>query len=209
VIIKELRKKHAAIIMWQNSGTEIAPLSLEGDLRKISGGNRPAYYKRYKMKVKDLMQTDVVTLRMTDTLEVADTFMRQGLIRHLPIVDADNQLVGLVAQADLSKVSASSVLSSTGTTKKEGLGTVTIRDVIVTDVITITPDAEIVEAVDRLAAGRLGCLPVVENTHLVGILTETDCLRYLSDLLKTGTAEHSAVSNKPSTTNPRIKGEEK
>lgn len=137
------------------------------------------------MKVKDLMQTDVVTLRMTDTLEVADTFMRMGLIRHLPIVDADNQLVGLVAQADLLKASASLVLPLIGITEKEGLGTVAIHDVMVTNITTITPDAEIVEAVDLLAAGRLGCLPVVENSCLVGILTETDCLRYLSDLLKT------------------------
>jgi len=137
------------------------------------------------MKVKDLMQTDVVTLRPTDTLEVADTFMRQGLIRHLPIVDADNQLVGLVAQADLLKASASSVLSSTRTTEKEWLGTVAARDVMVTDLTTIALNVEVVEAVDLLAAGRLSCLPVVKNSHLVGILTETDCLRYLSDLLKT------------------------
>jgi len=137
------------------------------------------------MKVKDLMQTDVVTLRMTDTLEVADTFMRQGLIRHLPIVDADNQLVGLVAQADLFKASALSILPSTHTTEKEWLGTVAARDVMVTDLTTIAPNAEVVEAVDLLAAGRLSCLPVVENSRLVGILTETDCLRYLSDLLKT------------------------
>jgi CBS domain-containing protein len=160
------------------------------------------------MKVKDLMQTDVVTLRMTDTLEVADTFMRQGLIRHLPIVDADNQLVGLVAQADLLKASASSVLSSTHTSEKEWLGTVAVRDVMITDVTTITPDAEIVEAVDLLAAGRLGCLPVVKNSRLVGILTETDCLRYLSDLLKTTTSEHSAVSNEPPVANPRRNEEE-
>lgn len=137
------------------------------------------------MKVKDLMQTDVVTLRVTDTLEVADTFMRLGLIRHLPIVDADNQLVGLVAHADLLKASASSARQVTGAPEKEWLGTVIARDVMVTDVTTTTPDTEIAEAVDLLAAGRLGCLPVVENSRLVGILTETDCLRYLSDLLKT------------------------
>jgi CBS domain-containing protein len=140
-------------------------------------------------------------------LEVADTFMRQGLIRHLPIVDADNQLVGLVAQADLLKASASSVLSSTHTSEKEWLGTVAVRDVMITDVTTITPDAEIVEAVDLLAAGRLGCLPVVKNSRLVGILTETDCLHYLSDLLKT-TSEHSAVGNEPPVANPRINEEE-
>ena len=160
------------------------------------------------MKVKDLMQTDVVTLRRTDTLQVADTFMRQGMIRHLPIVDADNQLIGLVAQADLFKASASSILPSTRAPKKEWLGTIAVRDIMITNIITITPNAEIVEAVDLLAEGRLGCLPVVENSHLVGILTETDCLCYLRDLLKKVTSKHSAVNNQPSATNQRINEEE-
>lgn len=137
------------------------------------------------MKVRDLMKTDVVTLRKTDTLQIADTFMRQGLIRHLPIVDADKKLIGLVAQADLFKASASAVPSVTRAPKQRRLEQLTVRDVMTTNLITITPDAEIVEAVDLLASGRLGCLPVVENSRLVGILTETDCLRYLSDLLKT------------------------
>lgn len=131
------------------------------------------------------MKTDVVTLRKTDTLQIADTFMRQGLIRHLPIVDADKKLIGLVAQADLFKASASAVPSVTRAPKQRRLEQLTVRDVMTTNLITITPDAEIVEAVDLLASGRLGCLPVVENSRLVGILTETDCLRYLSDLLKT------------------------
>lgn len=131
------------------------------------------------------MKTDVVTLRKTDTLQIADTFMRQGLIRHLPIVDADKKLIGLVAQADLFKASASAVPSGTRAPEQRGLEQITVRDVMTTNLITITPDADIVEAVDLLASGRLGCLPVVENSRLVGILTETDCLRYLSDLLKT------------------------
>jgi CBS domain-containing protein len=134
------------------------------------------------VKVKDLMQAEVVTLRVTDTLEAADTFMRAGLIRHLPVIDADNYLVGLIAQADVVKASASSVrLHAPG---KDELGMILARDVMVTDIMTTAPDTEIVEAVDLLVRGRLSCLPVVENSRLVGILTETDCLRYLSDLLK-------------------------
>jgi len=134
------------------------------------------------MKVKDLMQVEVVTLRVTDTLEAADTFMRAGLIRHLPVIDADNRLVGLIAQADVVKASASS--ARLHASEKERLATIPAREVMVTDIITTTPDTEIGEAVDLLAEGRLGCLPVVENSRLVGILTETDCLRYLRDLLK-------------------------
>ena len=134
------------------------------------------------MKVQDLMQVEVVTLRVTDTLEAADTLMRAGLIRHLPVIDADNRLVGLIAQADVVKASASS--TRLHAPEKEGLATIPAREVMVTDIITTAPDTEIGEAVDLLAEGRLGCLPVVEDSRLVGILTETDCLRYLRDLLK-------------------------
>src|SRR5262245_59263036 len=107
------------------------------------------------MKVEDLMQTDVVTLRVTDTVEVADDLMHLGLIRHLPVVDVDHQLVGLIAQADLLKASASSVSPSIPAIEKERLKTVAVRDVMVTNLTTITAEAEIAEAVDLMTTSKL------------------------------------------------------
>ncbi len=59
------------------------------------------------MKVKDLMRTHVVTLHFMDMLGVAEDIMNMGRIRHLPVVDADNRVVGIVTQRDLYKASVS------------------------------------------------------------------------------------------------------
>jgi acetoin utilization protein AcuB len=140
------------------------------------------------MKVKDLMRTKVVTLQTADVLGVADDIMSMGRIRHLPVVDPDNRVIGIVTQRDLYKASVSSVLGFDRAKEHEWLGQVRVRDIMTTNVITIDAEAGVVEAVDKMITGKIGSLPVVdENGKLVGLLTETDCLRCFHDLLKMGT----------------------
>lgn len=140
------------------------------------------------MKVKDLMRTNVVTLHVTDALAIAEDIMNMGRIRHLPVVDADNRVVGIVTQRDLFKASISSVLGFDRTKEHEWLGKVTVRDVMTKKVTMIAPEGGVVEAVDKLVTDKIGCLPVVDaQDKLVGLLTETDCLRCFRDLLKMGT----------------------
>jgi CBS domain-containing protein len=140
------------------------------------------------MKVKDLMRTKVVTLQTADVLGVADDIMNMGRIRHLPVVDPDNRVIGIVTQRDLYKASVSSVLGFDRAKEHEWLGQVRVRDIMTTNVITIDSEAGVVEAVDKMMTGKIGSLPVVdENGKLVGLLTETDCLRCFHDLLKMGT----------------------
>lgn len=140
------------------------------------------------MKVKDLMRTNVVTLHVTDALAIAEDIMNMGRIRHLPVVDADNRVVGLVTQRDLFKASISSVLGFDRTKEHEWLGKVTVRDVMTKKVTMIEPEGGVVEAVDKLVTDKIGCLPVVDGQgKLLGLLTETDCLRCFRDLLKMGT----------------------
>ena len=140
------------------------------------------------MKVKDLMRTNVVTLQAADVLGVADDIMSMGRIRHLPVMDPNNRVIGIVTQRDLYKASVSSVLGFERAKEHEWLGKVRVRDIMTTNVITIGAEAGVVEAVDKMIAGKIGSLPVVdEDGKLVGLLTETDCLRCFHDLLKLGT----------------------
>lgn len=140
------------------------------------------------MKVKDLMRTHVVTLHFTDTLSVAEDIMSMGRIRHLPVLDGINRVVGVVTQRDLYKASISSVLGFNPAKEHEWLGKVKVQDVMNKTVTMIGPEAGIVEAVDKMVAEKIGCLPVVdEQGKLMGLLTETDCLRCFGDLLKIGT----------------------
>ena len=139
------------------------------------------------MKVKDPMRTHVVTLHVSDTLDVAEDIMNMGRIRHLPVVEANKRVVGIVSQRDLFRASISSVLDFTRSTQEEWLSHVKVKDVMSDEVISIGSEAGILEAVEKLMDEKFGCLPVVDDTHiLVGLLTETDCLRCFHDLLKVG-----------------------
>lgn len=136
------------------------------------------------MKVKNLMQTSVATVRGSDTLTAVDDLMKTGWVRHLPVVDAANRLLGVITQRDVLKASMSSMASADPVTHQRWLDQVRVRDVMTKKPITIGPEADLSEGVDKLLLGKFGCLPVVEEGKLIGLITETDFLRYLQTLLK-------------------------
>lgn len=143
------------------------------------------------MRVRDIMETEVLTLDLGDTLDLADDVMRLGRIRHLPILEK-GRLVGVVSQRDLFRASISSVLQFRAAAEREWLAKIQIRELLrerdmgrgdAPRVIAIDPDASVAEAVDLMLRERIGCLPVLREHRLIGLLSETDCLRYLARLL--------------------------
>ena len=139
------------------------------------------------MKVKDVMRSSVVTLGLEDHLGVADDVMNMGRIRHLPVIDSHRHVVGIITQRDLYKAAISSVLGFTKAKEHEWLGKVKVSDAMTTKVTTIDQEAGIVEAVEKMLSKKFGCLPVIDAEGcLVGLLTESDCLRCFRDLLKAG-----------------------
>ncbi len=141
------------------------------------------------MLVRDLMQRDVATLRVTDTLGLADDIMELGRIRHLPVVSAD-VVVGVVSQRDLFRAAVSSMLQMPRSQEREWLGKIPLVSVMSPNVITVAADAPVHTAVELMLSNRIGCLPVLEHGKLVGLVSETDCLRYLSRVL--GISEEKA-----------------
>jgi CBS domain-containing membrane protein len=127
------------------------------------------------LKVRDLMTVDPTTLKGNDMLTLADDIMRLGRIRHLPVVDDDDQLlVGIVSQRDLFRDALAQVLGYGRHAQRKIRDTLAVKDVMATDVVTTSPDTSLVEAARLLTERKIGCLPVVENERLVGILTEGD-----------------------------------
>lgn len=140
------------------------------------------------MKVRDIMHTSIITLHRSDKLSVAEDIMTMGRIRHIPVVDGHNRVVGLVTQRDLYKAAISTVLGFDRDKEHEWLGKVTVEDVMTTEVVTVAAEAGVIETVDKLLAMKVGCLPVIDaDGKLIGMITETDCLRCFRDLLKMGT----------------------
>ena len=128
-----------------------------------------------EMKVRELMTADPTTLKRNDKLTLADDIMRLGRVRHLPVLDDDDQtLVGIVTQRDLFRDALAQALGYGKHAQRKILDTLSVKDVMNTDVVTVMPDASLRYAARLLTERKIGCLPVVENGRLVGILTEGD-----------------------------------
>ena len=128
-----------------------------------------------ELKVRDVMTADPTTLKRNDKLTLADDIMRLGRVRHLPVVDDDDQtVVGIVTQRDLFRDALAEALGYGRHAQRKLLDTLSVKDVMATEVVTASPDASLVEAAKILTERKIGCLPVVENGKLVGILTEGD-----------------------------------
>jgi CBS domain-containing membrane protein len=128
-----------------------------------------------ELRVRDAMTSEVTTLKRNDKLSLADDIMHLGRIRHLPVLDDDGQeLVGIVTQRDLFRGALAKALGYGQSAQRKIMDTLLVKEVMGTDVITTRPDTPLVEAARVLVERKIGCLPVVEHGHLVGILTEGD-----------------------------------
>jgi CBS domain-containing membrane protein len=135
------------------------------------------------MYVRDLMRREVVTLDAADHLDLADGIMRLGRIRHLPVVSGE-RVVGIVSQRDLFRAAASSLLQFRYDAEREWLAKIPVRAVMTAPVFTVAPAISLRTAVEIMIDKRIGCLPVVDDGKLVGLLSESDCLRHLAHLLE-------------------------
>jgi CBS domain-containing protein len=128
-----------------------------------------------ELRVRDVMTSEVTTLKRNDKLTLADDIMHLGRIRHLPVLDDDgHQLVGIVSQRDLFRGALATALGYGQSAQRKLMDSLLVKEVMSTDVITTGPDKLLAEAARVLAERKIGCLPVVENGHLIGILTEGD-----------------------------------
>ena len=138
------------------------------------------------MRVCDLMQTEVRTVDATARLDVVEKLMREEVIRHLPVLEK-GRVVGMVTQRDLLRAGLSPVLRAGPATEQQWLAEVPVHKIMTSPVVHAHPEADLAHAVAMMVRERIGCLPVVEDDRLVGMLSETDCLRYLSSLLQAET----------------------
>lgn len=130
------------------------------------------------MIVEEIMKTSVSTLSPTDSIADAIHLMKNKKIRHLPIIDKDEQVVGLVTDRDIKDVTPSIFYAD----EHKDVLLKPLKDIMRTDVITGHP----LDFVEEIAAifyeHNIGCLPIVNDQKLVGILTETDLLHTLVEL---------------------------
>lgn len=136
-------------------------------------------------KVREVMTHEVATLKASDHLDLVHDVMTLGRIRHMPVL-ASERVVGIVSQRDLFRAAVSSVLDFRPAAEREWLRKVRVEEVMTKSVETADPDWPITTAVALMLDKKIGCLPVVEGGRLVGLLSESDCLRLLARLLAPG-----------------------
>jgi CBS domain-containing protein len=124
------------------------------------------------------MAQNPATLDRNETVDLADSIMNLGRIRHMPVVD-DGKVVGILSQRDLFRSALIVALGFGRRTTSALIKTIKIKEIMTEHVITITPDVAAKDAARLMIDKKIGCLPVVENEKLIGLITETDILRYV------------------------------
>jgi acetoin utilization protein AcuB len=143
------------------------------------------------MQVRDVMTAKPMTIDPEAPVETAVVVMRERGLRHLPVVDSEGRLIGIVTDRDLRSAMFGSALAEHLPPEQEGrlrALSATLNDVRVSHVMTwraqtIPPQAPLAQAAAVMANARIGSLPVVEGTRLVGIVTEHDVLKALAATL--------------------------
>ena len=145
--------------------------------------------------VGQFMSTDLFTLRPTDLVDLAASLMDWRHIRHVPVEDEKGHLVGLVTHRGLLRLLSRGSIAPDGTS-------MTVREIMKPNPTTVTSSTPTLEAIEIMRRSGIGCLPVVDDNRLVGIVTSYDFLTATASLFK----QHLAASARPSDKEKVVRG---
>lgn len=136
------------------------------------------------MQVVERMKTKLVVASPTDSVAAAWRLLRQHQIRHLPVVE-EGKLVGIVTDRDIRLVFPSTLTSGRREQDPhDALEKIAVREIMTGQVVTVAPEASIANVARLLLERRIGGLPVVQGSRLVGIITKTDILAAFVDVVE-------------------------
>ena len=118
--------------------------------------------------VEQFMARDLFTVRPEDVIDLAASLMKWKHTKHIPVEDDKGNLIGILTQRDL--------LSALLTKQNEEEKSFIVRDIMQTDLVTISPQTKALKALMLMREKGIGCLPVVKNKKLVGLITSQDFL---------------------------------
>ena len=133
------------------------------------------------LRVRDVMSREVHTVKRNDELAIADELMKQKRVRHLPVLDEDGEVCAVVSQRDLFRGALLRALGYGSRAEELMLKQVAVKEAMSTEIQTTAPDTPVADAARVMIERKIGCLPVIENGKLVGIVTETDFVRLVAE----------------------------
>lgn len=132
------------------------------------------------LKVHDLMTPDVVSVRPEDSVAAAHELMLDHRFRHLVVIDKDGDLVGLLTHRDLLRHSLIERAELPLSLQRSVMRRIRVEEVMTSEVETAEAGQPLEEAAQVMFENKYGCLPVVEGSRVVGILTEADFVRFFA-----------------------------
>jgi acetoin utilization protein AcuB len=141
-----------------------------------------------QLTVEQVMTSDPVTVAPTDSIRVAIERMRERGCRRLPVV-AQSQLVGIVTDRDLRRATNSPFVLRERWYDEFMLDHIPVHACMHPNPITVSPRTPIVDAAKLMRDQKIGGLPVVDGDCLVGIVTETDLLNFLIQILEQSSSQ--------------------
>jgi len=137
-------------------------------------------YRPSHLKVSEFMNTDLFTVQKDDIVDLVAEMMDWRKIRYTPVEDKEGKLVGLVTL----RVVLRHLLKTRNQPEGGSSDHTTVKDIMNAHPLTIGPNATLVETMAIMRKNKIGCLPVVQNGELIGIITEMDFLRITGRLLE-------------------------
>ena len=134
-------------------------------------------YRPTKLKVDEFMDTDLFTVRKDDLIEMVAELMDWRRMRYMPVEDAKGQLSGLLTYRKLLRY-------FTQKNRSEHKDSSMVKEIMIENPITINPSASIMEAMYIMRDKKVGCLPVVKNGELIGMITEMQFLQITGRLME-------------------------
>ncbi|MBT8127235.1 MAG: CBS domain-containing protein [Gammaproteobacteria bacterium] len=134
--------------------------------------------------VEEFMTTEPWTLHETDSIDDAREIMTDRHIRHIPVTDGDNHLVGLVTQRDILAATDPVQLLIAKSASNTGAAGLKIADIMTRNVSVVGVKDSLREAALYLQSHKYGCMPVVTDDRLVGIITDSDFIAIAINLIE-------------------------
>ncbi len=135
------------------------------------------------LTVKDVMTTNLVTLKDTDAVIRARQIMGNKQVRHVPILNEAGELVGILTQRDVLAATVSVLADVDQQVIDDMESSIPIREIMTTAMTVVHEDTLLREAAENILELKIGCLPVLSNGRLVGILTEADFIKLAIELI--------------------------
>jgi CBS domain-containing protein len=169
----------SAIIARQKTDRVVADWE-RASVEEVSG-------EKTNYRVAQYMKTDIPTVQADDPVELVVDLMRWKRIRHVPVEDTRGQIVGLVTHGAVMRYLAERAKGGgVGTRDPDGAS---VAAIMKTNVITVRPDTTTLDAAALVRQHSVGCLPVVQDGHIVGMVTQEDFMGIASELFPEGPAK--------------------